>query len=207
MFTNRFISFLLSLVVSINSTTPWGGSIPVEDPAAMTIEPQSMVEEIVDIPIVEEQADVVQKDVIQESKIETPEQSEIVVVDKNSTVISEPALSLSESEIDLIALVTMAEAEGESEEGKRLVIDVILNRYDSPRFPNTISEVIYAKNAFECMWNGRVDRCHVRDDIRQLVIEELQFRTNSNIHYFRTNHYHGFGTPVIQVGNHYFSTY
>jgi N-acetylmuramoyl-L-alanine amidase len=101
----------------------------------------------------------------------------------------------------------MAEAEGESEEGKRLVIDVILNRYDSPRFPNTISEVIYAKNAFECMWNGRVDRCHVRDDIRQLVIEELQFRTNSNIHYCRTNHYHGFGTPVIQVGNHYFSTY
>ena len=33
----------------------------------------------------------------------------------------------SEEDIELIALVTMAEAEGEPEEGKRLVIDTILN--------------------------------------------------------------------------------
>ena len=37
---------------------------------------------------------------------------------------------LSDEEIRLIALVTMAEAEGEPELGKRLVIDTILNRVD-----------------------------------------------------------------------------
>jgi N-acetylmuramoyl-L-alanine amidase len=94
-------------------------------------------------------------------------------------------LPLTDEEIDLIALVTMAEAEGESELGKRLVIDVILNRWESKRFPDTIKGVIYARNQFECMTNGRVDRCHVKDDIRELVIEELQSRTQSNIHYFR----------------------
>ena len=41
---------------------------------------------------------------------------------------------LPREDIELIALVTMAEAEGECEEGKRLVIDTILNRVDSVYF-------------------------------------------------------------------------
>lgn len=50
---------------------------------------------------------------------------------------------LSEEDISLIALVTMAEAEGECEKGKRLVIDTILNRMDSEHFPDTAYDVIY----------------------------------------------------------------
>lgn len=120
--------------------------------------------------------------------------------------IPEPELPATEAEIDLLALVTMAEAEGESELGKRLVIDTILNRVDSPRFAgNTINSVVYAKNQFEAMWNGRVDRCYVRDDIRKLVIEELQNRTNTEVVYFRTGHYSPYGTPLFKEGNHYFS--
>lgn len=113
---------------------------------------------------------------------------------------------LSDYEIDLIALVTMAEAEGEPEEGKRLVIDVILNRLDSNIFPDTIDGVVYQKGQFEAMWNGRSDRCYVMEDIRRLVEEELVSRTNSKVLYFRTNHYHNFGTPELYVGNHYFSS-
>ena len=41
---------------------------------------------------------------------------------------------LPQEDIELIALVTMAEAEGECKEGKRLVIDTILNRVDSVYF-------------------------------------------------------------------------
>ena len=41
---------------------------------------------------------------------------------------------MSREDVELIALVTMAEAEGECEEGKRLVIDTILNRVDSGTF-------------------------------------------------------------------------
>ena len=137
---------------------------------------------------------------------EKPEVMETIVEVVIPEPEPEPQLPLSDEEIDLIALVTMAEAESEPEEGQRLVIDVILNRIDSDRFSDTVSGVIYAKNAFECMWNGRVNKCYVRDDIRQLVIDELLNRTNYEVLYFRTNHYHGFGTPVVSVGNHYFST-
>ena len=139
-----------------------------------------------------------QKSTVIEPTIQVPIEEE---------VIEPESPGLSHEEIDLIALTTMGEAEAESEEGKRMVIDVILNRLDSSRFPDTVRGVIYARNAFECMWNGRIERCYVRDDIRQLVLEELKSRTNSNVYYFRTSHYHNFGTPVVQVGNHYFSTY
>lgn len=121
--------------------------------------------------------------------------------------VEEPLYSLTEEEIDLLALVTMAEAEGEPEEGKRLVIDTILNRVDSTKFPDTVYDVIYQPKAFTSMWTSRVKRCHVRDDIRQLVIEELESRTNDEVIFFRTDHYHSYGTPVFQVGNHYFSKY
>lgn len=126
---------------------------------------------------------------------------------ENLVVSETKPLALSESDIDLIALITMAEAEGESELGKRLVIDVILNRIDSPRFANTAYDVIYAPGQFEVLWNGRVERCYVRNDIRQLVIEELQSRTRNDIYYFRADHYHNFGIPVLQEGNAYFSKY
>lgn len=188
MFVSKCISILLSGVISINSSVIW---------VQPTQKDSNIIVDVIETPIVEIQEEIPQEPIIEE----------IVEVIEPEEPVASTDLPLSESEIDLIALVTMAEAEGESELGKRLVIDVILNRYDSSRFSNTISGVIYAKNAFECMTNERINRCYVREDIRQLVIEELQYRTNSNIHYFRTNHYHSFGKPVIQEGNHYFSTY
>ncbi|MBR5780394.1 MAG: cell wall hydrolase [Bacteroidales bacterium] len=126
-------------------------------------------------------------------------------------VIEEPVVvesySMSEEDIRLIALVTMAEAEGESEYGKRLVIDTILNRMDHERFPDTASEVIYQKNQFTSMWNGRVDRCYVMDDICQLVREELQSRTNYDVVFFTAGGYGKYGTPMFSEGNHYFASY
>ena len=116
-------------------------------------------------------------------------------------------LPLTDDEIELIALVTMAEAEGESEEGKRLVIDTILNRVDSLYFPDTVYDVIYETNAFESMWNGRVDVCYVDDYICQLVREELINRTNYDVVFFTAGEYGQYGVTMFQVGNHYFASY
>ena len=126
------------------------------------------------------------------------------IIEAEETV-DEPIISVSNEDIELLALITMAEAEGENEEGKRMVIDTILNRVDSERFDNTISEVIYAPNQFTSMWNGRVDECYVADDIYQLVIEELTNRTNYDVLYFTAYQYGAYGTPMFQIGNHYFS--
>lgn len=112
---------------------------------------------------------------------------------------------LTDEEINLIALVTMAEAEGESEYGKRLVIDTILNRVESSKFPNTVHKVIYQKSQFSSMWNGRVDKCFVMDSIRELVIEEAQSKANSEVLFFTAGKYGKYGTPMFVEGNHYFS--
>lgn len=115
---------------------------------------------------------------------------------------------LSEEEIELIALVTMAEAEGESEQGKRLVIDTILNRVDSELsyFPDSVTEVIYQSGQFSSMWNGRVDRCYIMEDICELVREELESRTNTDVMYFHAGKFGKYGTPLLVEGNHYFSS-
>ena len=115
--------------------------------------------------------------------------------------------NLTDEEIDLIALVTMAEAESEGETGKRLVIDTILNRVDSPFFPNTVNDVIYQPNQFGSLWNGRMERAHATDEVRQLVTSELQSRTNYDVVYYREDNFAEYGVPRFCVGNHYFSSY
>ena len=130
-----------------------------------------------------------------------------VISDDNNIGCDESDISLSTKEIELIALVTMAEAEGEPEEGKRLVIDTILNRVDFGEFPSTVTEVIYQPEQFSSMWNGRIDECYVMEEICQLVEEELKYRLNNEVMFFTAGGYGKFGTPMFQVGNHYFSSY
>ena len=131
---------------------------PIENNASKVVEPVSIYSESiarkVDVPKVKASVENVDVPVV-------------------TSAIDDPEVSLTEEEIELIALVTMAEAEGECEEGKRLVIDTILNRVDHNRFPNTVSEVIYQKSQFTSIWNGRVDKCYVDDDIYNLVVEQL----------------------------------
>lgn len=143
----------------------------------------------------------------------TEEPIEAVVIDDvienepEPIIATEPDIQMSTRDIELIALVTMAEAEGEPEEGKRLVIDTILNRVDSKHFPDTVEGVIYQPSQFTSMWNGRVDRCYVMDDICQLVREELVSRANNEVVFFTAGRYSAYGVPMFQVGNHYFSSY
>lgn len=122
------------------------------------------------------------------------------------TVSTEEAGKTNE-EINLLAIITMAEAEGESELGKRLVIDTVLNRVDSPHFPNTVRDVIYQKGHFSPIDDGRFDKCYVTDEIRSLVLEELESRTRSDVIYFRTKKYAKWGKPLFKEGAHYFSSH
>ena len=113
----------------------------------------------------------------------------------------------SDKEIELIALVTLAEAEGECEEGKRLVIDTILNRIDSPYFPDSVEDVIYQKNQFSSMWDDRYTRVTVTEDICDLVRDEIRSRKDANVIFFTADHYGQYGEPMYSIGNHYFSSY
>lgn len=57
----------------------------------------------------------------------------------------------------LLARLVYAEARGETYKGKVAVAAVVLNRVDSAKFPNTISGVIYQKNAFACVADGQIN--------------------------------------------------
>ena len=177
------------------NTKPEKGVLTVANPATMEL--PSICRSIDKIAPVVEQNEIVTV----EASINQPP---IVIPEEESV---EESYDISKEDIELIALVTMAEAEGESEEGKRLVIDTILNRVDSEHFPDTVYEVIYQPHHFSSMWNGRVDECEVREDICQLVREELSSRLNHNVIFFRANRYSKYGVPMFQVGNHCFSSY
>lgn len=120
------------------------------------------------------------------------------------TIIPAPP-SITDEDIKLLALLTMAEAEGESEKGQRLVIDTVLNRMDSPRFPSSVRDVIYQPNQYSGMQPPRIDCCYVKDELLKLVYEELASRSNGDVIFFRTERYSQCGVPLFQVGNHYFS--
>jgi hypothetical protein len=103
------------------------------------------------------------------------------------------------AEIVLIGKVVHHEAENQSELGKRLVADTILNRVESPNFPNTVKEVVEQEGQY-CNPNEFPPR-----EIYTLVAQEIYSRTNNHVLYFRTKRYHPYGEPILKEGDHYFS--
>ena len=109
------------------------------------------------------------------------------------------AKECSPAEIVMIGKVVHHEAGNQSELGKRLVADTILNRVDSEKFPNTVEEVISQPGQY-------CDTViYPPKDVYRLVAEEMYHRTNSDVLYFKTGGYHKFGVPILKEGKHYFS--
>ena len=61
----------------------------------------------------------------------------------------------SSSDYQLLARLISAEARGEPYLGQVAVGAVVLNRVEHPSFPNSISGVVYQKNAFTCINDGQ----------------------------------------------------
>lgn len=59
--------------------------------------------------------------------------------------------------LNLISKFVYAEARGEPYTGQVAVAAVILNRVRDNRFPNTVSGVVYQKNAFTCVSDGQIN--------------------------------------------------
>ena len=111
---------------------------------------------------------------------------------------------ITQAERYLLAAIVYAEANTESLLGKQYVVDVILNRVDDPRFPNCIAQVIYEPYQF---WTKGMptDYDSIPSDIYLAIDLELDCQTDTEVLYFRTGHYHSFGTPLFQCGSHWFS--
>ncbi|SOC20184.1 N-acetylmuramoyl-L-alanine amidase [Ureibacillus xyleni] len=62
----------------------------------------------------------------------------------------------SERDLQLMANAVYGEARGEPYEGQVAVAAVILNRLESPEFPNTISDIIFQPGAFTAVADGQI---------------------------------------------------
>lgn len=110
-------------------------------------------------------------------------------------------------DLDLLALIVEAEAGNQSSYGKRLVIDTVLNRMDSPywRDDDTIYEVITHPGQYDTWSNGAYKKVAIDEDIKRLVEEEILSRTNSQVIYFKTNGYFSGAPKILKEGDHWFS--
>lgn len=112
-------------------------------------------------------------------------------------------------EMRMVAQLVQAEAGNQDLTGKRLVADVVLNRVDSERFPNTVEEVIFQRNPvqFGVIVDGAFDR--VGGDVSEECFKAVQMeweketRLDKNVMYF--NGVHENGKNPFKHGDHWFS--
>ena len=61
--------------------------------------------------------------------------------------------SITDEEIEMLKYIVQQETRGGSYKHKCIVTNVILNRVEDSRFPNTVREVLFQKNQFSSIWN------------------------------------------------------
>ena len=111
------------------------------------------------------------------------------------------------SDLDLLAALVWAEAGDQPiPEGLCYVCDVVLNRVDSPAWPNTIADVIYQPGQFSVVTNGALNRAYgsAPQIAYDAVISQLQNRWNYQIQFFSMG-YNANGTVAFTHGTHYYS--
>ncbi|WP_194191727.1 cell wall hydrolase [Clostridium chrysemydis] len=84
-------------------------------------------------------------------KIEKNSKEDIEVFNHNGA-----SLEITRADIDLLAKLVYCESRGEPFTGKVAVASVVLNRVTNPKFPDTIEKVVFQKNAFSCVINGKL---------------------------------------------------
>ena len=112
-------------------------------------------------------------------------------------------ITLTDSDLDLLAKVLFLEAGNQSATGQRAVVEVIFNRMLDSRFPDTLSGVIYAKNQFSVV--GRLKTAkptQAQYDVIATVLEENVPVLPENVVYFATTPANG--TYYDKIGGHCF---
>ena len=111
----------------------------------------------------------------------------------------------------LLAKLVYAEARGEPYKGQVAVAAVVLNRVRSSSFPNTISGVIYQRNAFTCVNNGSINNTPDSACIRA-ALDALNGwdPTGGCLYYYNpktaTDDWIRSRTTKTVIGRHYFCT-
>lgn len=109
---------------------------------------------------------------------------------------------LSEEDAELLAKVVQCESGNQDIIGRRLVAATVINRVDSPIFPDTVSEVLAQKGQFATY--PKLEKAEATWQDRLAVKLELEQSIDKEVMYFRTDRY-GCGQPLFVHDDHYFS--
>lgn len=112
---------------------------------------------------------------------------------------------LTKEDLDVFARLIDAETGLESVTCQRLVIDTILNRVESNNFPNSIREIMYQDGQFASISSGSINNYNARESVKNLIIEEMNEKTNSDVIFFNSGSYSKYGKPLVHIGRLYFS--
>lgn len=97
------------------------------------------------------------------------------VVDVN--VLEPERMQISKEDYEVLLNIVEAEAGGEDEDGKLLVANVILNRVEHPKFPDTVKEVVFQQengtSQFSPVSDGSYYNVTVSDETRAAVERAL----------------------------------
>lgn len=120
-------------------------------------------------------------------------------------------IKVTKNEREMLYRITEAEAGGEPIKGRILVVNVIINRVNSKKFPDTIEEVIFQKGQFSPCSNGSYYRVKPSKETKAAVDRALDGEDYSKgALYFATKQvtvgswFEHSLTKVLSLGNHNF---
>ena len=106
-------------------------------------------------------------------------------------------------DMELLARLVEAESGNQSLLGRRMVVDVVLNRLDHDDFPDNLHDVIFQKNQFATA--DKLETVKASELSWEAVLMEQNERIDYDVIYFKTKGYPQYGEPVTQIEDHYFS--
>jgi len=86
--------------------------------------------------------------------------------------LEEEKLTIDEADLALLSRLVYAEARAEPYVGQVAVAAVVLNRLQSPLFPDTISGVIYQPGAFSVVADGQIN-LELNEEARRAAIDAM----------------------------------
>lgn len=108
-------------------------------------------------------------------------------------LVNEDAIFLDEESLDILYRIVEAEAGTEDEEGRMLVANVVLNRVESRRFPDTVKAVVFQQRGGICQFSpvatGSYYRVKVSEKTKAAVDKVLRGEDTSQGALFFVNRY------------------
>lgn len=115
--------------------------------------------------------------------------------------------SFQKGEYEILCRTVFCEAGNQNLATQTMVALTILNRVASKKFPNSIKDVVYQKNAYAVTTWKNFEQYKWTKQVEKAVNIALKNNKHPrNMFYFRTEHYHKFGKSYIKSDDLWFST-